>query len=278
MKHNDQSLNECINLCRTCADECITCARRCEDSGNDELIYCANLCRSCADACQKVIESSGERDNLLRRCAEACMACAEECARHKEDFCRSCREIAEKCGEKCKSLVEEGRLMVMTIVVEREKTSFAQAAISSGFIAGAVFLIAELLMVPLFLGGSIWAPPRMIGAIVLGEDVLPAPGTTATFDFGVLLAALAVHFPLSIIYASIIGFAVRKVDPVSAIIIGAIAGLTIYFINFYGFTALFPWFAMARNWVSIIAHLIFGIVAAWAFIRTLHPDVKKDKG
>lgn len=33
-------------------------------------------------------------------------------------------------------------------------------------------------------------------------------------------------------------------------------------INFYGFTAIFPWFAMARNWVTVISHIVFGAVIA----------------
>jgi hypothetical protein len=37
-------------------------------------------------------------------------------------------------------------------------------------------------------------------------------------------------------------------------------------VNFYGFTALFPWFAMARNWISIFGHLVFGLVAAGAYV------------
>jgi hypothetical protein len=39
----------------------------------------------------------------------------------------------------------------------------------------------------------------------------------------------------------------------------------LYVVNFYGFTALFPWFAMARNWVSIVAHAVFGFAAAWVY-------------
>jgi len=46
-------------------------------------------------------------------------------------------------------------------------------AILSGLIAGLVFLILEMVMVPLFLGVSPWALVRMIGAIVLGQGVLP---------------------------------------------------------------------------------------------------------
>jgi hypothetical protein len=41
----------------------------------------------------------------------------------------------------------------------------------------------------------------------------------------------------------------------------------LYLINFYGFTAVFPWFAMARNWVSVFAHIIFGAVAGLAYNR-----------
>jgi hypothetical protein len=33
----------------------------------------------------------------------------------------------------------------------------------------------------------------------------------------------------------------------------------IYAVNFYGFTVLFSWFAEARNWITILAHAIFGL-------------------
>lgn len=53
--------------------------------------------------------------------------------------------------------------------------------------------------------------------------------------------------------------------PGAAVAIGIGFGLTLYVVNFYGFTALFPWFAMARNWVSIVSHAVFGLAAAWAY-------------
>ncbi len=137
-----------------------------------------------------------------------------------------------------------------------------KAAIWAGIIAGLIFLVLEMVMVPLFLGGSPWAPPRMIGAIILGKSVLPPP---ATFDFGVVLVAIALHMVLSIIYAIIIGFIVRNMSLGVALAVGAVIGLVIYFVNFYVMTALFPWFEMARNWVSAFAHVSFGIGAAWAY-------------
>src|SRR5512133_2233710 len=72
-------------------------------------------------------------------------------------------------------------------------------AILSGIIAGAVFLILALALVPVILGGSPWELPRMIAAIVLGAGVL----TPATFATGIILTAVVLHFFLSIVYAII---------------------------------------------------------------------------
>jgi hypothetical protein len=51
----------------------------------------------------------------------------------------------------------------------------------------------------------------------------------------------------------------------AAIAAGAVFGLVLYFVNFYGMTAIFPWFAMARNWVGIFTHIVFGLIAAWVY-------------
>lgn len=141
----------------------------------------------------------------------------------------------------------------------------SKASIVAGIIAGAVFLLLEMIMVPVFMNGSPWAPPRMIAAIAMGKEVLPSPENPPTFDFTIFLVAMVIHFILSIIYAIIIGWLCRSRTMGISIAIGAGFGLAIYFINFYGFTTLFPWFAMARNWVSVFAHLVFGITTAWAF-------------
>ena len=48
--------------------------------------------------------------------------------------------------------------------------------------------------------------------------------------------------------------------------LGAAFGLLIYLVNFYPVTAiLFPWFAMARNWITISSHIVFGVVLAWTY-------------
>lgn len=144
------------------------------------------------------------------------------------------------------------------------------AAIWSGIIAGAVFMMLEMIMVPLFGGGSPWGPPRMIAAIGMGREVLPPP---ATFALVPLIVAMVIHFMLSIVFAVILTLIVSPFGLGVAVLVGAIFGLVLYLVNFYGFTALFPWFAMARNWITISTHLVFGAVAAWAYKWLQKPRV-----
>ncbi|MGH8771688.1 MAG: hypothetical protein ACREV2_10995 [Burkholderiales bacterium] len=140
------------------------------------------------------------------------------------------------------------------------------AGVWAGLIAGLVFLVLELALVPVFMGMSPWAPVRMIAAIIMGQGVLPPPDT---FDLGIFLAAGAVHFGLSIVLGLILAgiFTWLHLDSSAwlSLLAGAVFGLVVYFVNFYGMTSFFPWFADARNWLSITVHAIFGIVAALAY-------------
>jgi uncharacterized membrane protein YagU involved in acid resistance len=143
-----------------------------------------------------------------------------------------------------------------------------KAGIYAGLIAGVVFMMAEMLMVWLFLGQSPWGPPRMIAAMVLGQNVLPPP---ATFDIGIVTVAMMIHFVLSIIYGVIFGWIVHNMSKGTAILTGAGLGLLIYLINFYPIAAvLFPWFAMARNWVSIVSHILFGAILTWSYVAIVN--------
>ncbi len=136
-----------------------------------------------------------------------------------------------------------------------------KAAVWAGLIAGLVFMVLEMLLVQLVGGGSMWGPPRMMAAIVMGRDVLPPP---ATFAAGVFIVAMIVHFVLSLVYAFIFAWIVShwQLTMTGAAIGGLVFGLVIYAVNFYGFTAAFPWFAEARNWITILAHAIFGLTLA----------------
>lgn len=139
------------------------------------------------------------------------------------------------------------------------------AAVWAGVIGGLVFMMAEMLMVWLFLGQSPWGPPRMIAAMAMGREVLPPP---ASFAIGPMMVAMVIHFMLSIIYGLIVGAIVKKMGMGAALLTGLIFGLAaVYFINFHVIAPmLFPWFTQAQNWVSVLSHALFGMVVAGAYV------------
>lgn len=163
----------------------------------------------------------------------------------------------------------------MAIVIERAKMAFTRAAIISGLTAGAVFLALEMILIPLFTEDNAWFPIRMIASLIIGKDVLMSallygittPGVPVIYSLGVLTIALILHFTLAIAFSLVISALCRGRSMGAALGIGAACGLVVYLINFYGFTTLFPWFEMGRNLVSIIAHLAFGVVAAFTFVK-----------
>ena len=137
-----------------------------------------------------------------------------------------------------------------------------KAALWAAIIAGFVFMMLEMIMVPVFMGGSPWEPPRMIAAIGMGKGVLPPP---ATFDAAIMMVAMLIHFGLSVILAFLFAFIARGRAAGIAVGLGAVFGLVVYFVNFYGMTAVFPWFAMARGWIGIFAHIVYGAVLGWVY-------------
>lgn len=135
-----------------------------------------------------------------------------------------------------------------------------RAAVWAGIAAGVAFMALEMALVALMRGESPWAPPRMIAAIGMGEGVLPPP---ATFDPVIFAVAMAIHFALAVLLAVILGWVISRfaLGMIASIVGGTVFGLAVYYVNFYGFTALFPWFAMARGPIGIVAHAVFGAVA-----------------
>ncbi|HEY7241119.1 MAG TPA: hypothetical protein VH600_18240 [Burkholderiales bacterium] len=127
------------------------------------------------------------------------------------------------------------------------------ATIWASIIAGIVFAVLAVTMAPLFEGKSPWAPLHMIGAIALGPSAMASPDS---FDLGVVATAVVVHLALAIVYGIILAYIVTRMETGLAVVVGGLYGLALYFINFYGFTRLFPWFADARDWVSIFVHIV----------------------
>jgi len=145
---------------------------------------------------------------------------------------------------------------------EAHTKTFWNDGVWAGLIAGVVFMMTEMLLVWLVQGDSPWGPPRMIAAMILGEEVLPP----ATFSLGTILVAMMVHFALSIIYGLIGAWIVHRFDMVGALMIGAVYGFAIYIVNFHVIVpALFSWFVTARGGVSLVSHILFGMALGGAY-------------
>lgn len=136
------------------------------------------------------------------------------------------------------------------------------AAIWASIIGGLVFAILEVVLVPWLQGKSPWAPLHMIGAIALGPSAMASPDA---FDLGVIGTAVGVHIGLAILYGVILAYIVNRMTTGLAVVVGGAYGLALYFINFYGFTAWFPWFADARDGISIFTHIVQSGLVAYCY-------------
>ena len=74
-----------------------------------------------------------------------------------------------------------------------------------------------------------------------------------------MFTATLIHFALSIIYAALLAPLAARLTLIPSLLAGAGFGGALYLVNLYGFTAIFPWFAQARGWITLVAHLVFGL-------------------
>src|ERR1700674_452099 len=94
----------------------------------------------------------------------------------------------------------------------------------------------------------------------------PRPVTPpASFDWAVMLVATLLHFALSITYGLILARLTSCLGLMLSLLAGAAFGVFVFAVNMYGSTAVFPWFEAARDWVTVAAHLVFGIAAAGVY-------------
>lgn len=134
-----------------------------------------------------------------------------------------------------------------------------RATIWAGVIAGTLATLIQVLLWLVFTDdfpAILFRDARLTAALVLGGSVLPPP---ATFDAGIMLASTLVHFALSIAYAALLAPLTVRLGSISALLAGTVFGVALYIVNLYGFTAIFPWFAQARGWITLIAHGVFGV-------------------
>ncbi len=136
--------------------------------------------------------------------------------------------------------------------------TYWMTALYAALVAGATFLVLQMLIAGLLQGYDPFLPLRMIAAIALGPGVL----WEGVAPFTVLVVAFVLHFCLSAMTAWIVAPVVQDMSPARAVLTGAIAGLVIYVVNFYLLSRGFTWFQGIRGWPTLANHLIFGAVLA----------------
>lgn len=136
-----------------------------------------------------------------------------------------------------------------------------RAALWAGVVSGFAFLVVNMMLTQIYLG-SPWIIVRLAASVVMGKSVLPPP---ATFEPGIFLSALLVHFPLSLAFAGIIAFVLHRWGMLVGILGGAVFGLALYCINFYTFSFFFPWFFPMRSWIMVVGHVAFGALAGGTY-------------
>lgn len=138
---------------------------------------------------------------------------------------------------------------------------FLLAAAAGGIAAGIVSTLVQIGLWLLFTDAFpaiLWRDARLTAALVLGPGV-PTPGTAA--DWPLMATATLVHFGLSLVYGAVMAVLTRPLAGFRLAAAGALLGLALYAINLHGFTLLFPWFEPARGWITVAAHLAFGVTA-----------------
>lgn len=137
------------------------------------------------------------------------------------------------------------------------------AVVVAAIAAGVASTLIQILLWWGFTDASPWSllsrDARLTAAVVMGRKVLPP---SVAFDPAVWLAAALIHFALSIAYAAILAPLILDVETGVGMIVGAAFGAAIYVVNLYGFTAIFPWFVLVRGWITLTAHVAFGVTLA----------------
>ena len=144
-----------------------------------------------------------------------------------------------------------------------------RAAVIAGLVSGLLTMVLWMILLTMTTGGSAWTPLHHIAAILLGEGVL-AP--SQSINWQVVITGLFIHLVLSIFYAVILAFIIHRWGLIIGILGGAMFGLAIYAINYYTFSALFPWFFSLRSWIALVGHVFFGMMVGGIY-ESLERDV-----
>lgn len=159
--------------------------------------------------------------------------------------------------------IRHPRTLVPALRAHARRRPSARAALAAGILAGILaFLLLQAFAVVVY-DEPFWRLPRMIAAMVRGPAALEPDD-----DFDAALAAIAVGLwlALSSLYSLALACLIADMPRRYAAWMGIAFGAALYFVNFHGFTALFPWLAPLRTLDTLAVHALFGFVAARGYV------------
>lgn len=134
------------------------------------------------------------------------------------------------------------------------------AGVIGGAVAGAAYLLAQVMSSAALRPGGAAEPLQRIAAILMGPETAPPP---SEFTFTVFGMAIIIHFGLSMAFGRMVSVVAWRQRTGTGIVLGALVGLALYALNF-GLVApaAFPWFSDSLRGWTLANHALFGGVAA----------------
>jgi hypothetical protein len=99
----------------------------------------------------------------------------------------------------------------------------------------------------------------MVAALARGPGALEPDDE---FDLAIVAIGLTLFYALSMLYGLALAWILTEAPRRHAGLLGIAFGVALYFANFHGFTAIFPWFAEYRTVDTFVAHALYGLLLA----------------
>jgi hypothetical protein len=136
-----------------------------------------------------------------------------------------------------------------------------RAAIIAGIIAGMVYLMMNMWLAGKYLGNAN-VPLQLPAALLMGTSVLPPAEGIAS---GTYLTGFLIHMSVSVLFTCVIAFCLYRWGIWIGILGGALFGLALYSISYYGIALWLPWLSPMRGWIMAVSHIVYGAVAGGVY-------------
>ena len=149
-------------------------------------------------------------------------------------------------------------------------------AVGAGLLAGAIFLLLEMITAVVFGAGTPFGPAQVTLHGLTGGDGLPE-----RLNVGLVLSGLLLHFVLAVVVTVPLAILIHPWrDILLCAVVGLTMGAALFFLNEALLARMLPIWTEARYGFMIVDYAIFGMTGAIAYKRLQrrrHPETSGDK-